>query len=198
MEGEFRRPLTEAFNPTEVEQTIAVGTPALLFAARSSMTGGIWARAYDHYAEGKMEMRAKIGSTLTVVNEPETPELNQTSLQRWLLESSFYPQALLPGGPVSWEAIDDSHARAVVEYYGSKASLVATFNDDGSLASFEAEADGDLTTPYHGSGEHVVRSDYKEVAGMMVPHSFTVSRAADGELYPFWRGEVTSISFNNA
>lgn len=198
MEGEFRRPLTEGFSPTSAEQTIAVGTPSLMFSARTSMFPGVWARAYDFYANGEMEMKAKVMSTLTVVDESETPELNQTSLQRWLLESPMYPAALLPGGPVRWEAIDDTHARAVVTADGLEASLVATFRPDGSIESFAAEEDGDLTTPYHGSGEHVVRGDDRLVDGMMIPHSFTISRAANGETFPFWTGEIDTITFHPA
>ncbi len=194
--GDFRRPLTDGFNLTTAEQTVAVGTPALMFSARTEMIPCLlWATAYDHYAEGEMEMKAKVLSTLTVVNESETPALNQTSLQRWLLESPMYPASLLPGGPVRWEAINDSQARAVLEADGLEASLVATFRADGSLESFMAEADGDLTTPYHGSGEHVARDDYREVGGMMIPHRFTISRAAGGELFPFWTGELDTIEF---
>ena len=197
MEGDFRRPLTEGFSPTTAEQTIAVGAPSLMFSARTNMFPGLWARAYDFYAEGQMEMKAKVMSTLTVVDESETPELNQTSLRRWLLESPMYPPALLPGGPVRWEPIDDTHARAIVAADGLEASLVATFRADGSLESFAADEDGDLTTPYHGSGEHVLRGDYRLVDGMMIPHSFTISRAAGGERFPFWTGQVETITFHN-
>ncbi|MEZ5217763.1 MAG: DUF6544 family protein [Ilumatobacteraceae bacterium] len=194
MTGDFRRPLTEGFSPTSAEQTIAVGTPSLMFSARTSMVPGVWARAYDFYANGEMEMKAKVMSTLTVVDESETPELNQTSLRRWLLESPTYPAALLPGGPVRWEAIDDTHARAIVAADGLEASLVATFRPDGSLESFAAEEDGDLTTPYHGSGEHVLRGDYRLVDGMMILTASpsrgwpTVRRSpsgpANGETFP--------------
>lgn len=196
MSGEFRRPLTEGFAPTTAEQTTALGTPALMFSARTTMAPGLWARAYDAYSNGQMEMKAKVMSTLTVVDETETPELNQTSLQRWLLESPLYPSALLPGGPVRWEAIDDTSARAIVTADGYEASLVATFRSDGSLESFAAEHDGDLTTPYHGSGEHVLRTDYRLVDGMMIPHGFTISRAADGEIFPFWTGQIDTIDFH--
>ncbi len=197
MDGDFRRPLTDGFNPTTAEQTIAVGTPSLMFSARTNMFPGFWARAYDFYAEGSMEMKAKVMSTLTVVDESETQELNQTSLRRWLLESPMYPAALLPGGPVRWEPIDDTHARAIVVADGLEASLIATFRADGSLESFAAEEDGDLTTPYHGSGEHVLRDDYRLIDGLMIPHSFTIARAAAGETFPFWTGEVETITFHS-
>ncbi len=196
MSGDFRRPRTEGFNPTTAEQTTAIGVPALMFSARTTMAPGLWARAYDAYRNGEMEMKAKVLSTLTVVDETETPELNQTSLQRWLLESPLYPAALLPGGPVRWEPIDDTRARAIVAADGHEAALVATFRADGSLESFDAEHDGDLTTAYHGSGEHVLRTDYRPVDAMMIPHGFTIARAANGEIHPFWIGEIDTIRFH--
>lgn len=195
MEGEFRRPRSEGFAPTTAEQTIAVGTPALLFAATTPILPGVWARAYDAFAAGGMEMKAKILSTVTVVDEHENDALNRSSLRRWLLESPLYPVALLPGGPVRWEPVDATRARAIVSSGGLEASLVATFRADGGLERFDAEADGDLDTPYHGSGEHVTRTDYRLVEGMMIPMGFEIARAAKGERYPFWRGRLTRITF---
>lgn len=196
MEGQFRRPQTKDFAPTTAEQVAATNTPALVFSATTPIIPGIWARAYDAYANAKMEMKAKILSAFTVVDEKETPALNTASLRRWLLESPLYPVALLPDGPVTWETMDDTRARATVTMSGYSASLVATFREDGSLERFDAEEDGDLTTPYHGSGEHVYRSDYKEVSGMMIPHKFTIARAAKGKIIPFWDGNLTSIIFD--
>lgn len=194
-EGAFRRPMKEGFAATTAAQTIAVGTPALMFDATTPIGPGLWARAYDFFADGRMEMRAKIASALTVVDESATESLNRTSLRRWLLESPLYPMALLPGGPVRWEPIDDQRARAVVSGFGLEAAMIATFRPDGSLASFDAEQDGDLTTPYHGSGEHAARSDYRRVAGMMIPHAFEIARVAGGAIHPFWKGRITSITF---
>lgn len=198
MEGEFRRPRTEGFAPATAEQTVAIGAPAFVFSATTSIIPGVWARAYDAFGEGQMEMKAKIMSTITVVDERETPALNETSLRRWLLESALYPSGLLPGGPVRWEPIDKRRARAIVSADGLEASLVATFKPDGSLESFDAEEDGDLATPYHGSGEHVLRGDYRLVSGVMIPHTFAIARAAGGQTYPFWKGRITSINYEPA
>ena len=141
-------------------------------------------------------MKARIMSTLTVVDERETPELNRISLRRWLLESALYPQALLPGGPVTWTAIDSTSARATVAANGLTASMVAHFDTQGRMTAMTAEEDGDLTTPYHGSGEDVARGDYRAVDNMMIPHEFTISRAAGGEVYPFWKGSITAVDFS--
>lgn len=194
-EGDFRRPLTEEFNATTAEQVIAIGRPALVFSATTPVLPGIWARAYDYFAQGEMEMKAKIMSTLTVMDEDATPELNRISLRRWLLESALYPQALLPGGPVAWEAVDKNSARAVARAYGLRATMLAHFDAEGRMTKMTAEDDGDLTTPYHGSGEHVERSDYKLVGNQMIPMRFTISRSAGGKIYPFWDGRIKTISF---
>lgn len=192
-EGQFRRPLSETFNDATAEQVIAVGTPALMFSATTTMAPGLWARAYDYFAGRRMEMKAKVLSTVTVVDERESPRLNEISLRRWLLESALYPQALLPGGPVTWEPIDRDSARATVVAEGLSASMIAHFDAEGRMTHMVAEEDGDLTTPYHGSGEHVARGDYRAVGNLMIPHEFTVSRRAGGELHPFWRGRITSV-----
>lgn len=193
--GDFRRPLTEGFNPTTAQQVIAAATPAMVFSATTPILPGVWARAYDFFADGQMRMKARILSTLTVVDQKDSPELNAISQRRWLLESALCPRALLPGGPVRWEAMDDSRARAIVEQDGVRASLIAHFDAAGWMTRMTAEADGDLTTPYHGSGEDVARSDYQWVGGQMIPMAFTISRAAGGKVLPFWTGRVVSIRF---
>ncbi len=194
-EGQFRRPQTESFNFTTSEQVIATNTPALMFSATTPIIPGVWARAYDFFADGEMEMKAKVLSTMTVVDERETPELNVISLRRWLLESALYPHALLPGGPVTWEAIDGQTARAIVGADGLQSAMIVHFGATGEITHMVAEEDGDLSTPYHGSGEHVSRTDYRDIGGVMVPHAFVISRMAGGEIYPFFDGQLTSITF---
>jgi hypothetical protein len=193
--GAFRRPGTTSFQATTAEQTVALGTPALMFAATTPIVPGVWARAYDFFADGRMVMRAKILSLLAVVDERENPTLNQISLRRWLIESPLYPLALLPGGPVTWQPIDSSRARATVAGFGTTASLVARFRPDGSLESLTADEPGDLETPYHGSGEYAERTDYRPVQGLMIPHGFTLARKAGERVEPFWRGTITAIRF---
>jgi hypothetical protein len=194
-EGAFRRPRTDTFAPTTAAQVIAIGVPALMFSATTPVLPGVWARAFDFFADGEMRMGARILSTLTVVDERGSPELDRVSLRRWLLESALYPQALLPGGPVAWEPIDDARARAVVEAGGHRAAMVAHFDAEGRMLRMTAEEEGDLSTPYHGSGEHVTRDDYRPIGNQMIPMRFTISRAALGRVLPFWDGRITAITF---
>lgn len=67
--------------------------------------------------------------------------------------------------------------------------MIAHFDSEGPMTHMAAKSDGDLTTPYHGSGEHVTRGDYRRVGNQMIPHSFTISRAAKGKIFSFWKGK---------
>lgn len=193
MRGRFRRPGTDRFSATTARQRIAGGTPALAFDATTPVMWPVWARAYDGYVDGHMSMKVRVMSSITVVDEASTPELDGSSLRRWLLESAVCPNALLPGGPVRWEPIDGFHARAIVVHRGIEARLLATFDREGRLLQFDAESDGDLALPYHGSGERVVRSDDRLEQGLRVPRRFVVSRVAGAQVLPFWEAEVTSL-----
>ncbi|WP_036229760.1 DUF6920 family protein [Marinobacterium jannaschii] len=194
MRGDFRLPQHQDFNPTTARQSLSPALPALVFEAKTPIYPGIWALAYDAYLNGEMEMKAKLFAALTVMDQPQSVELNRISLRRWLLESPLYPQALLPGKYTRWEAIDNTHARVIAEYQGLRTSMIAEIDNEGRLSSLRAENDGDLNTPYHGSGEYAARSDYRLINGMMIPHKFTIARHARGVDYPFWRGELTSYS----
>ncbi len=194
-EGDFRRPHTEDFNPTTARQVLATTLPNIAFSADTPVFGAAWATVNDTYINGHMDMQAKLLTAIPIMRETGNDTLNRISLRRWLLESSLNPVALLPGGIVAWEPIDDYHARAWARAEGYETSLVATFDDSGALVSFHAEEDGDLTTPYHGSGEHVTRGDYSLIDGVRVPMTFEISRMAQGKRYPFWRGRITSIAF---
>lgn len=198
MAGRFRRPGRTEFAPTTARQTLAAGTPALMFDATTPVMPGVWARAYDAYIDGRMEMKAKLLSAVALVDEKSSPELDRISLRRWLLESPLYPTALLPGGPVRWEAVDAEHARAVVRRGGVSASMLARFAPDGRLLHFAAEEDGDLDMPYHGSGEFAARDDYRLVGGLRLPMRFQIARAAGGQRFPFWEGHVVRIRLHTA
>lgn len=191
MEGRFRRPRSEDFVAARATQTAASALPAMMFDATIAMAPGITARAYDAYVDGRMTMKAKVLSAYSVVDEKGSPALDRISLRRWLLESPTYPQALLPGGPVTWAAVDEDTARATVRFRDMEASLLAHFAPDGALLSLEAEEDGDLDTPYHGSGEHVSRDDYRLIDGMRIPMRYAISRKAGGNILPFWSGRIT-------
>lgn len=196
MEGRFRRPGSDSFEPMEAAQYIAAGRPAFVFEATTWMFPGFWARAMDAYVSGDMDMKARILSTITAVDETGDPALNQESVQRYLLESVMVPSALLPSERLHCEPINRRSAWAVMSHGGTEARYRVKFDDRGAIQSMRAPRDGSLDQPYHGAGEYAVRGGYKQVAGVMVPTEFEIARVIDGQIRPFWKGRVTKLDFD--
>ena len=196
MQGDFRRPGSDEWESMTATQYIAAGAPAFVFAGTTWMAPGLWARAMDAYADGEMDMKARVLSAIAVVDETGDPDLNRISLQRYLLESPMAPSALLPSDRVRWESIDRRHARVVISADGLTAAYRVTFAENGAILQFDAEAGGSLDQPYHGAGEQAIRGDYREVGGVMLPMSFIIARVIDGDVQPFWRGRVVELDLD--
>lgn len=59
-------------------------------------------------------LTAKLFGLMTVMTQPNTPELAQGELMRFFAEAPWYPTALLPSQGVVWEAIDNTRASATL------------------------------------------------------------------------------------
>lgn len=68
-------------------------------------------RVRDSYLGGAA-MLGKLAGVVPVVDRAGSPELASGALLRYLAELPWLPMALLPGGGLSWQAVDDSTARA--------------------------------------------------------------------------------------
>lgn len=196
MQGRFRRPGAESFEPMTAAQAIAAGRTAFVFDATTWIIPGLWARAMDAYVDGEMDMKARVLSTITAVDEVGGRKLNRESVRRYLLESVMAPAALLPSARVRWEPIDLTSAWAVIRDQGIEARYRVEFDGRGAITRMVAPADGSLDQPYHGAGEVAERSAYRKVDSVMLPMRFTIARKIDGEVQPFWKGRVTRVAFD--
>ena len=196
LSGTFRRPGAESWDPMTATQYAAASTPAFVFIGETDVLPGVRATAMDAYVDGRMQMMVRIMSAITVVDEVDVPELNDSSLMRFFLEAPLFPTALLPNPHLKWEAIDSRAARAVISKGAFRRSFRVSFDDEGRILRYDAEHRAQANGRFHGAGEHARRADYREVDGVMVPMTFEIARVIDGEIRPFWRGRVERIEFD--
>lgn len=196
--GKFRRPGATGWGAMEAEQYVSASEPAFVFAATTDLVPGLWADAMDSYVGGHMRMRVNILSAFPIVEE-DGGLLDHVSLMRFFIEAALFPSALLPNKHLRWEAIDDDHARAIISGRSGEriGAYRVSFDQAGRLKRMVSEQDGDAATAgrFHGAGEVVTRDDYRPVNGIMIPHSFEISRRIDGQEFPFWSGLVTRLDF---
>lgn len=110
-----------------------VETPNRLAYIDSSMYG-IPFQGFDSYTQGVGSMKGVIAKAYTLFDQ-KGPEMDKACLVTILSESLFIPNIALQNY-ITWEAIDDTHAKASITAYGTSASGFFTFNEEGETLEF--------------------------------------------------------------
>lgn len=193
-EGEFAvRP--EHWAPFTAVEHFTVWPPGFLWDAKIRMAPLLSVRVRDSYEQGEGVMQGALAGVVPVVDQRGTPEMAAGSLLRYLAEAVWLPTALLPSGGVSWQAIDQSTARATLVDGDVQVSMVVEFGGRGEIVRISAQRHRDVNghaelAPWIGEF-----GDYVRVEGMMVPVRGEVGwRLADGWT-PYWRGRNVGWGF---
>ena len=185
-----------AWKPFTATQHFTVDPPGFVWDAGIKMAPLLPVRVVDAYQAGEGALRAKILSVVSVVDAGPGPEMNSGELMRYLAETVWFPTALLPGGGVGWQSIDEVSARATLEHRGTTVSLVFNFNSRDEVERVFAEAryrevDGAFEpTPWTGRF-----SNYQVRNGVLIPVDGEVAWNLPGGDLTYWRGHVEEIAF---
>jgi len=193
--GEFKRGTgDDAWRPFTATQVVATTRPGFVWEARIRMAPLLTVRVRDAYVAGRPIMRGAILGVVPLVNAPESRELAEGELLRYLAEAPWYPTVLLPGNGVTWSPMDDTHALATLRYGDLAVSLEFEFSPTGEVAG--------VYTPRRcrdENGRYVLRPwggrfrRYEERNGMRVPLQAEVYWRIDDRNQLYWRGELMSI-----
>lgn len=127
---------------------------------------GIPFQGLDSYLNGVGSMKGVVAKTYTLFDQ-KGEGMNKASLVTYLAECFIVPNVVLQDY-ITWEAIDETHAKATISYYGISASGIFTFNDNGEMTSFTT--DDREATEMDGTTKQVkwtaICSDYKESGGI--------------------------------
>jgi hypothetical protein len=130
---------------------------------------GIPFEGIDAYQNGKGSMKGVIAKNFTLFDQ-KGAAMDRASLVTCLAESLFLPTMALQDY-INWEEIDETHAKAVINYYGTSASGIFTFDDNGAMISFTT--DDREYTDTQGNIQQVkwsaVCEDYQEMNGIKFP-----------------------------
>jgi hypothetical protein len=193
--GIFRTRLDGHWVPIRGTQYFTADPPAFVWWGRIGLGPGLWVDAVDHSIAGAGRMHVMLESSLTLADK-SGPELDQGALLRLLGEMVWFPSALLDARYVTWSAIDDHHARAVLRVGGREVSAVFEYGVDSLPVSIHADRfrdDGSrpVSTPW--TGEF---SDYAEVEGFLVPRRVVSYWHIEGRRIPVLQFEVDRIEFD--
>lgn len=196
-EGTFQMGKGEAgWKPFHATQHVRAYPPGFLWDASIGMMPLLPVRVRDGYLDGAGMMKGAVACVITVVEAEPTRELAEGSLYRYLGEAVWMPSRLLPGEGLTWEAVDDSTAKATLREGDVEASVLFGFDASGDIVSMLVpergrEVDGAyVPTPWKGR-----LWDHQEVDGYRIPLQGEVAWVVDGVDVPYWRGRMASVSY---
>lgn len=134
--GELRTSPDAKFMHAAATQHFTLEQPGFVWKVDVTMWG-LPIVGRDQYLEGRARMLIKLGGLITVA-DGTGEKFDQGTLLRFLGEICWFPSAAL-APYISWEAMDERHARATITWSGTKASAVFEFDDRGRLLGLSAQ-----------------------------------------------------------
>jgi hypothetical protein len=178
--------------PFVATQRFTTEPPGFVWDARIRTAPLVSVRVRDGYVGGHATMRGAVAALVPVVNAADTAELRAGALQRYLAEAVWLPTALLPGGRVTWTALNGRVARATLADGETTVSLEFEFGPDGEIVAARTPA-RNRAVPGK-PGEYILApwggrfARYEEHGGMLVPTESEVYWVIEGREQPYYRG----------
>jgi hypothetical protein len=187
---------SEQWQPFTSTQHVNTRRPGFVWDARIQMAPALTVFVQDAYVAGEGILTAKLLGLLTVMEQPNTPELAQGELMRFFAEAAWYPTALLPSHTLAWQAVDESQASATFIDGTTTVRLLVQFDEQGLISSVRSEnryraVDGvPVATPWQGQFWN-----YEEHEGILIPVEGEVAWLLPEGAKPYWRGRIEHIVY---
>jgi hypothetical protein len=189
----------ERWMPFTSEQRVMTNRPGFVWNARMSVAPGIAVLVHDAYAGGVGTLHPAVLGVFSLTNQHGTGDMARGELMRFMLETAWYPTALLPSQGVKWVAVDEVSADATIVDGDISMTMRFTFGAGGLIESIRADARGAMVggkvvmMPWEGR-----MSNYQERDGLLVPLTGEAAWLPQGGRKPYWRGTITSATYEFA
>lgn len=182
------------FKATAV-QYVTVGEPAFFWRVSMAVMPFIKVAGRDLFEHGQGRLIIKLLSMITIGRAGGNKKVDQSSLQRYLLELPWYPSAAL-APYMKWEAVDDHTAKATMSYGGVTGAATYFFDESGSCIRTSAmryKDSGPDAPLLECIGEVKELSD---INGIQIPTRLEVSWMLETGKFTWYKLQADRIVFN--
>ena len=196
--GEFlARPGSDGWRAFTAVEHFSARPAGFVWDARIRMAPGLTIRVRDGFVRGRGSMVASVLGIYPVVSVEGRPDVTAAALQRYLAEAVWIPTALLPEEGVHWASLDESSARATITAGATTVSVDFHFGTDDLVDRIFTASRGrdvgegrSVPTPWQGRFSHYELRD-----GYRIPMRGEVEWVLPDGPAPYWRGEITGVTF---
>lgn len=194
--GEFKTDPAGEWMPLEAEQYFSAGSPGFIWHAKIRANPLFRIDVRDTYDGKKGNMLVKLLSTVPVA-DATGPEMDVSSLHRYIGEMPWFPTAFLNEKHIAWEPVDSSHARAIITDGELSATVDFSFDEAGRITKVTTDE------RYRTVGDQFIRDtwagyydDYQEIGGFRVPMEIAGEWNLPEGNYSYVRLRVTEMEYD--
>jgi hypothetical protein len=192
--GEFQRTPGGGWSSFTADQYYTTSPPGFVWDAAIRTLPLVPMRVRDSYVDGVGAMIGRLAG-LSIIDQRGTSALASGALMRWLGEAVWFPTALVSSAAVSWEPVDDTIARVIVEDAGNRVEAEFHFAANGEITRMTALRYRDVggtgvLTEFEGRYSEYVRRE-----GVMIPASAEVAWLLPEGRFPYWRGRPAHVQY---
>ncbi len=181
--------------PLSALQHFTTDPPGFIWDAKIQSAPLFTVRVLDMYKGGAGSLKAILLNSFTVADESGKKELDTGELVRYLAESVWFPTALLPDKYLTWKAIDNKTAMALLRDGDTEVSIKFYFNDQDEIYKsgsirYKMVKDHFEALPWSG-----FYSNYSRVNGILIPLKAKVQWDMPRGAYIYWKGKIDSIKY---
>lgn len=195
-QGFMRMQPGQKWLPMVAEQYVTTIPPAFLWHTRIQPFPLVSLAGTDRFSDGHGSMHIKLLSVLPLGNA-HGPEMDQGELQRYLLETSWYPTAWLSDA-IEWQAIDAHSVKATIHQQRVTASGVLHVNEQGQLTHLTADRYRQEHGHYQLAPWTAQSDEYQEIDGMRIPTKSEVTWHFPSGDFTWFRFKITEIEYNQS
>ncbi|MBU9711191.1 hypothetical protein KS419_05535 [Bacillus tamaricis] len=192
--GEMKLEPDGKWSASEAEQYVTTGTPGFWWRVSVDMLPVVDVVGRDLFRGGTGDMKIKVASLFPVVNVSNNEKVDQSTMQRFLLELPLFPTAALQPY-ISWKEVDPFTAEAQMRYEGMEAIASFHFDKNGSgelvrVSAFRYKDHDEKAEPIECIGQI---HEYEEINGLRIPVKVDISWVLEGEPFTWYRFEVVDF-----
>ncbi|MFB3162402.1 DUF6544 family protein [Neobacillus sp. 179-J 1A1 HS] len=193
-EGKMRIKQNGPWMPSKAEQYFTVEEPGFVWIADVKMAPLVDLSGMDTFNAGKGKMKIKLLSLFPVVDS-EGPEMDSSTMMRYLAEIMWFPTAAL-SPYLKWEKIDRNSAKATMELEGLSVSGVFHFNEKGDILQFVGKRYKEVNGKYILSDWGGINKEFKEFDGIRIPSKSAVTWFEEDGEFNWFELEITELQYN--
>lgn len=185
--GFFRTNLNKGWKAIKGEQYFTALSPGFIWRGKTSLF-----TATDSFIRHKGSLKVWLFSCVRIMSRSGAG-IDEGELLRWLAETVWFPTSLLPNKYITWEPLNDSCAKLILNYKSKIVSCTVHFNEHDEIYKIESTRFFEKNRKEKWVGQ-LGRYEYHN--NFYIPTRVEAAWILDGTKRSYALFEITSIDYN--